>query len=294
MSQMFCIFSFTCAVVCTFRLEQVQSLALPLSAIHPSLLSYAATIERTSQSGSTLGSKTASALDGSLLLASLNDIKHAPGTLFPSNEFQKDQIVRILDANTIKLQKNGVVSLAGVRYPSTASNFQFSECSSYSPTYKLRQLIPANTAVFVKVAGTKPQAVLVRQNDAMVVNEELVKSGFAKVKPIYSPELEGLLDSNALKAYEDDARRRGVGIFQRCDDGGDATFVAEFEPLELDVETRWGDDGGTQILKQKESISQVPPKNPGDVKGCSDFEFYEDALRWFENYKPYFGDVAKL
>lgn len=28
--------------------------------------------------------------------------------------------------------------------------------------------------------------------------------------------------------------------------------------------------------------------------GCSDFATYEDALRWFEYYKQWYGDVAKL
>ena len=28
--------------------------------------------------------------------------------------------------------------------------------------------------------------------------------------------------------------------------------------------------------------------------GCSDFNTYEDALRWYEYYKPFYGDVAKL
>ena len=29
-------------------------------------------------------------------------------------------------------------------------------------------------------------------------------------------------------------------------------------------------------------------------QGCSDFNTYEDALRWFEYYKPFYGDVAQL
>lgn len=28
--------------------------------------------------------------------------------------------------------------------------------------------------------------------------------------------------------------------------------------------------------------------------GCSDFVTYEDALKWYEFYKPWYGDVAKL
>ena len=34
--------------------------------------------------------------------------------------------------------------------------------------------------------------------------------------------------------------------------------------------------------------------SPGDTKGCADFEFYEDAKRWFDTYYPLYGDVARL
>jgi hypothetical protein len=128
-------------------------------------------------------------------------------------------------------------------------------------------LIPANTAVLVKVAGPKPQSVLIRQEDSLMVNQELIKSDqlpFRSWKTIY-------LDSNTLKAYEAEAKRLGFGIFQRCDDGAEETLVAEFEPLEFDAETQWGDDGGKQVVKQKERLAQGPPNNPGDIKGCSDF-----------------------
>ena len=38
----------------------------------------------------------------------------------------------------------------------------------------------------------------------------------------------------------------------------------------------------------------ISSENPGDVRGCSDFAYYEDALRWYEKYYSYYGDVAKL
>lgn len=28
--------------------------------------------------------------------------------------------------------------------------------------------------------------------------------------------------------------------------------------------------------------------------GCSDFTTYKDALRWYEKFYPFYGDVAKL
>jgi len=79
-------------------------------------------------------------------------------------------------------------------------------------------------------------------------------------------------------------------VFKRCDEAG---LVAEFEPVEVTTEIHWGEDGGKRVLKQREYPEGQPP-NPGDTKGCSDFETYEDALRWYERYKPWYGDVAKL
>jgi hypothetical protein len=73
-------------------------------------------------------------------------------------------------------------------------------------------------------------------------------------------------------------------------------FIAEFEPLDYTTETQWGDDGGKTILVQNKasSSSVLPPFNPGDVKGCSDFATYEESLSWYETYFPLYGDVAKL
>jgi hypothetical protein len=61
-------------------------------------------------------------------------------------------------------------------------------------------------------------------------------------------------------------------------------------------QTHWGDDGGgKQVVQQRKGTRKEPPANPGDTKGCSDFEYYEDALRWFKTYQPYhYGDVARL
>ncbi|CAJ1953352.1 unnamed protein product [Cylindrotheca closterium] len=242
---------------------------------------------------STPSSTSTSAIDGGSLLVSLNNA-NARVANYQKDGFQKDTVMRILDGNTIKLQKGGLVSIAGARFPiASSSNFQFSECYTYGPTYKLRQLVPAKTEVWVKTSGSKPQAIIFRQKDSLNVNQELVKSGFAKVKPI-SSEFEAYLDPLKLKSWEAEANRLGLGIFKQCDASVESSFVAEFEPLEYDVVTQWGNDGGKQIVKQKESTAIVPPRNPGDVRGCSDFETYEDALSWFEYYKPFYGDIGKL
>jgi len=79
------------------------------------------------------------------------------------------------------------------------------------------------------------------------------------------------------------------------------------------VETIYGDDGGTPQIREDRKIRNVdddddvddatttttttttaPPANPGDIKGCSDFDTYEGALRWYEYYYQWYGDVANL
>lgn len=186
--------------------------------------------------------------------------------------FEKDQVVRVLDANTVKLKKNGIITLAGVRMPTPGmNNFQFPVCLSYTPAYKMRQLLPTNSDVWVKVGSTvstgkTAQAVVVRSDDTTYVNQELIRTGFGKVQKITSSDLQGYLDIDSLYRLQDLAQSEGIGIFQRCDMKESGTFEAQFEPLELTMETQWGDDGGKLVLRQKE-METATPINPGDIKG---------------------------
>jgi len=70
-----------------------------------------------------------------------------------------------------------------------------------------------------------------------------------------------------------------------------------FGELRSSIQTRWtDDDGGDPVLVEQENKrgATEPPKNPGDVRGCSDFTYYEDAYRYYDKYYPYYGDVARL
>lgn len=231
---------------------------------------------------------------------------------------KRDKVERILDANTVQLKKMGVVKLAGVRMPSvgaggTNSNFQFPTCFTYSPSYKVRQLLPKKTSVLIQTVGSSsnnniPQVVLVRSEDSLVVNEELVKTGFAVVKNGFWKQQVSLvsssraiIDADYLTALQENAQSKGLGIFIKCTADGEKvteSFVAEFEPLEKSMEKVYLSDGGKRLLRDETAnvvfSKENPPKNPGDTKGCSDFETYEDALLWFEAYQSYYGDIAKL
>lgn len=263
--------------------------------------------------------KTKSKDDASRIQAST--IILSPTTTYLTKEragqissLELDHVERILDANTIQLNKKGIVRLAMVRMPSASSNFQFPDCFTFSPSYKIRQLIPKSTAVRVQTVASgssnKPPAViLIREDNSVNVNRELVRSGFAKVIRSSTTNMDDsplrLLDQNELLSMQKKAEDDGVGIFSRCDakskersDGGGISKLpvveAQFEPLERTMETVWTDDGGKLRPRIEKSRDSVQPANPGDIKGCSDFRSYEDALRWYERYEPLYGDVAKL
>jgi len=236
-----------------------------------------------------------------------------------SSAWKDDRVLRVLDANTIKLEKAGLVSLAAVKTPQPGSStFQFPECFNRSPSYKIKQLLTAKNnnnnnyhekvrvQIVANVDGgnkisTPPQAVVVRSRDGMVVNEELVRSGFAQVRR--KNRAPNLLSTADLQDMERRAREHGLGLYQRCsinsaDDVGGIVVDVQFEPLELTTETRWGVDGGKTVLRARDdptvAAAAGPPPNPGDRVGCSDFAYYEDALKYYEKFFSYYGDVAKL
>jgi len=261
------------------------------------------------------------------------------------NAVKADKVERILDSSTIRLQSGGNISLQTVR--GAGSTYRLPECMTYAPAYKLKQLLPKGTNVrYFSLAGENygendattsnknksdgggngrsntPKVWIVRDQDDLIVNRELVKLGYAFVrKGSQSTSTSVQSRSNSfeeimlkeLNQLEKDAKNQGLGIFKVCNEddsvatstttadamtttsSNSAAFVAEFEPLEYTTITQWGDDGGKSVLVPRESYLQSnPPPNPGDVKGCSDFETYEEALSWYEKYVPYYGDVAKL
>mmetsp|Transcript_7666 Transcript_7666/g.18932 ORF Transcript_7666/g.18932 Transcript_7666/m.18932 type:complete len:425 (-) Transcript_7666:4091-5365(-) len=164
-----------------------------------------------------------------------------------------DKVERILDANTVQFQKIGTVKLLGVRMPSPtrSTGFEFPPCFSYQPSYKLRQLIPkgtsvdlifeSNTARNIKSSSsssTIPSVVIIRQDNGLNINQELVRTGFSKVisgkrktsrhssdatpsadtvVPSIDDGSNSLLDYDLLLQLEEQAKSQGFGIFQRCD-----------------------------------------------------------------------------
>lgn len=224
---------------------------------------------------------------------------------------EKDEVVRVLDANTVKMQKSGLVTMAMAKTPSGYNkNDAFPDCMSKSPSSKMRKLLPKATKVgirFVDEAGGgnngRPREALVivsrqKNEDPILVNAELVRSGFAKPSARGKESLEKLLPGiwEDLQRMQADAKDRGLGLYARCEEieSDPISLDDQFEPLDFTVETKYGDDGGKQVIVKRNDGVQEKPRNPGDTKGCSDFETYEQSLRYYETFFPYYGDVAKL
>lgn len=218
-------------------------------------------------------------------------------------KLEYDEVVRVMDSNTVKLKRNGLVTFGAVQTPSGyKSNFQFPVCMTKSPSSKARQLLPAGSKIGVCMlddsqSNKRPRAALLITNDGTLVNSELVRSGFARPVSRGREASEVMLPglTQQLNALQREAKERGDGMYMDCAQQTNAVIASDdqFEPMEYTVQTEWGDDGGKPILFQRQGDA-TRPENPGDTKGCSDFDYYEDALKWFEKYAPWYGDVAKL
>ena len=208
--------------------------------------------------------------------------------------WKKDKVVRVVDANTVKLEKQGLITLAGVQMPSVSANFQFPECFDKAPSYKLRKLLPAGTAVHVQMTSTSSSsststsagsaALVVVDADGTLINAALIEAGFGRLKEKSAKQAESFVPNFVanLSSLQQRAQTSHVGMYQSCTAGSDSSesatanvVTATFEPL------------------QPEEPVEVPP-NPGDRRNCADFETYEDALRYYETFLPYYGDVARL
>jgi hypothetical protein len=196
----------------------------------------------------------------------------------PQRRYHLDQVVRVLDDGSIKLRDAAIVSLADVRLPMNSPAFP--ACLAMDPVAKLGQLLPRKTMVRIddvvdssSSSSSSPRAgrgvTLTRDADQVVINDRLVELGYAMVTAKASASLQSLQAA---------ARAAGRGIYQSCD----GSFQAEF------------DDDDRLTGRIDASTTRARPKNPGDRVGCSDFTIYEDALKYYETYYDWYGDVARL
>ena len=257
--------------------------------------------------------------------------------------FKSDTVIRVLDANTIKLERGGLVSLAGVQTPLTGG---FPECFSAAPSKKLQQLLPKNSPVQLLYLPTSdlttassnslPRVLLAvpstttandkSSDNILLVNSELIRFGYAKPTPRGRIGAEEVLPgfTQALAELNQQAKQQQLGLYQQCGPNAsphsssmtfnnikssnqqdqtiavsrtaDINLKDQFEPIKYTTQIQYGIDGGKKVRVVNEDVSttKAVPKNPGDRVGCSDFETYEDALKYYETYFSYYGDVARL
>lgn len=217
-----------------------------------------------------------SVIKSSFLLSALmdNEMKTSWSSKINELNFENDQVVRIMDANTIKMKKKGLVSLSAINTPSGYKDeFRFPQCMSKSPTSKIKQLLPRATEVLVKVTNegsVRPRALVINRSSGQVVNFELVRAGFAKPVSKDRKAIDSILPGfyESLVRSQVQAENDGIGMFQRCD-SLEVASEDQFEELDATVEIRYGVDGGTQVIKLKdENIDQIP-LNPGDQRMVS-------------------------
>jgi hypothetical protein len=217
-----------------------------------------------------------SVIKSSFLLSALNENEMKTSLTNKINEltFENDQVVRIMDANTIKMKRKGLVSLAAINTPSGyKDDFRFPQCMSKSPASKIKQLLPRDTEVLVRITNegsVRPRALVINRSSGQVVNFELVRAGFAKTVSKDRKAIDSILPGfyESLVRSQEQAESDGIGMFQRCD-SFELASEDQFEELDATVEIRYGVDGGTQVIKFKdENIYQIP-FNPGDQRMVS-------------------------
>ena len=212
-------------------------------------------------------------------------------------KIQSDKVKRVIDNTTLQLEKLGLVKLAGITSVRTPGGTT-SACVDKSPSYKLRQLLPPKTPVEYQIISNRenskpPRVLLFKTSTGELIQKSLIVSGFARLPP--SSILSERID---LIRAQEQAIQQHRGLHAICNDSSehksDSFQEAEFEPMEYSTRTIFSEDGGRVVRVQRDNDVKEAPPNPGDIRGCSDFDVYEDALLYYERFYPYYGDVAKL
>lgn len=193
---------------------------------------------------------------------------------------KEDEVLDVVDGDTVKLASGGRVRLIGVNTPETVAPKQKAgappDCFGPEASKFTKELLPKGTRVNVELdEGPTDRygrglVYLYRAKDGLFVNAELVKQGLARRMRI-APNVR--YDAVFTK-MEQEASAAGRGLWKACPVG---------------VQSARAGAGGTAA---KPPVAQGA--SPGDTKDCKDFATYGEAKSWFDTYFPSFGDVAKL
>ena len=169
-----------------------------------------------------------------------------------------DVVVRVMDSDRVKLERAGVVRLAGVRTPTR----DVPVCYNREPGVKTRGMLSRGAKVELEVDGGDANIVVGGKS----VSETLVREGYAYATPRRRRESDGDYLASVLAEAQEAAKRDQRGLWRPCDaTSAPVVPVATFDDIDF---------------------QPTPTKDYGDApakyKSCAEFEFYEDALAIFE------------
>jgi len=188
---------------------------------------------------------------------------------------QEDEVVKVIDGDTVNLRYAGRCRLIGVNTPETVAPRQKEgappDCYGPEASALTKSLLPPGTKVRVELDVEpvdkygRQLAYLYRSQDQLFLNAELVKQGAAKRYKV-APNVK--YDAKFFE-LEKDAKATGKGLWGACASnpktgGTAATGTAANEVMDLKKKT------------------------------CKDFTTYANAKAWFDKYFPQYGDVAGL
>ena len=168
-----------------------------------------------------------------------------------------DVVVRVMDSDRVKLERAGVVRLAGVRTPTR----DVPVCYNREPGVKTRGMLSRGAKVEVEADGGDANIVVGGKS----VSETLVREGYAYATPRRRREADGDYLASVLAEAQEAAKRDQRGLWRPCGGASPVVPVATFDDIDF---------------------QPTPTKDYGDAptkyKSCAEFEFYEDALAIFE------------
>jgi micrococcal nuclease len=228
---------------------------------------------------------------------------------------QTDYIERVVDGDTVILEKLGRARLLGINTPETVSPAQRErgeppQCFGPEASAEMKRLLPAGTEVEfdtdVEPLDRFGRNLVYLYKDGESINELLVRKGFARAKA-YKPNIRNQEMFNRLQA---EAKSESLGLWSACFDAGSSgsgggsssgssggssggrssTAGKGFGANQRPASTK---TASARRLREAKEVAAFEA-NPGDVKDCADFDSYDEAKAWFDRYYPAYGDVAKL
>ncbi|CAJ1403882.1 unnamed protein product [Effrenium voratum] len=179
---------------------------------------------------------------------------------------KEDEVVNVIDGDTVKLEFAGRCRLIGMNTPETVAPRQKQgappDCYGPEASALTKKLLPPGTKVRLELDEEQVDkygrqlVYLYRSQDQLFINAELLRQGAARryrVPP-------NVKNDPAFVQLEKDAKAGNKGLWGACSSSAD---------------------------------NAVPKARP-ERKTCKDFASYEEAKAWFDKYFPEYGDFASL